>query len=97
MFWAILIISLYRSCLLGTNAILGSFWGLLLRVKGGPFEEDLCFEICAFLFSSLQVGPWEGTPEQKNLYKQIILSLPALMAVRQKTGKVNVLFMFSCL
>lgn len=84
MFWAILIISHSRPFLLGTDAIPGTLWGLLLYVKGGPFEEDLCFEICVFLFSSLLVGPLEGTPEQKNLYKQIIFSLPALMAVKQK-------------
>lgn len=84
MFWAILSHLSFQGLSVRSWCYSGHLSGWALPVKGVPFEEDLFFEICTFLFSSPQLGPLEGTPEQKNFCEQIIFPLLAPMGVRRK-------------
>lgn len=66
----------------------------VLPVKGGPFKEGLCFEICTFLFlsSAWSIG---GDSEEKALLKSdyiFFLSTKGSEAEEElKTGKTYAL------
>lgn len=99
MFWAMLTDLSFQGLSIRYWCYSGHLSGSVLPVQGGPFEEDLCFEICAFLFSSPQLGSLEEMPEQITFVNRYIptLSSKGSEAEVLKTGDTNVLFLSPCL